>query len=135
MQYKLSIQDYMAALRENKLLGLKCRNCDTVTAPPRMVCRKCTGTDLDIIELSGKGRIVTFTSVFVPPDAFVGKTPYLVVMVELEEGPWLMGNLDGTDPSSASMNLMGKQVKTIKRPPSGEPKPEDSIVPLFMLEN
>jgi uncharacterized protein len=134
MQYKLSIQDYMVSLMENKLLGLKCRSCGAVTAPPRMVCRTCTGTDLDIIELSGKGKIVTFTCVYVPPDSFVGKTPYLIVMVELDEGPWLMGNLAGIEPGSATMDLIEKRVKTIKRQPVPEFKPGDSLAPLFTLE-
>ncbi len=134
MQYKLSIQEYMAALRENKLLGLKCRGCGTVTAPPRMVCRQCTGTDLNVIQLSGKGKIVTFTSVYVPPEAFVGQTPYLVIMVELEEGPWLMGNLAELEPHAATMELLDKKVRAIKRPILDEKKLEDGIVPLFVLD-
>jgi uncharacterized OB-fold protein len=132
MQYKLSIQEYTAALRENRLLGLKCHDCGTVTAPPRMACRKCSGLNLEISELSGKGKIVTFTAVYVPPQSFIGKTPYLIVMVELDEGPWIMGNLAGIDPCSASIDLIDKNVKAIKRPPSGE-KPEDGTVPLFLI--
>ena len=135
MEYKLSVQDYSAALRENKLLGLKCQDCGTVTAPPHMVCRKCSGINLEIIELSGKGKITTFTSVYVPPENKLGQPPYLIVMVELDEGPWIMGNLDGVDPRIASMELMGKKVKTIPRQePPGVKKPENGAVPLFALE-
>jgi len=132
MEYKISIEQYTAALKESRLLGLRCKNCGAVTAPPRMVCRKCAGTDLEICELSGKGKIVTFTSVYVPPANRQGETPYLVIMVELEEGPWLMGNLDALDPRNAGFELIGKRVKLIPRTQNS--RDDRSSVPLFILD-
>jgi uncharacterized OB-fold protein len=132
MQYTLSIQEYTAALKENRLLGLKCLDCSAITVPPRMVCRQCSGPDLNVHQLSGKGKIVTFTVVYVAPQNFVGKTPYLVIMVELDEGPWIMGNLAGVDPGNASVDLMDKKVRIIKRPPAEIP--DDGPVPLFALD-
>jgi uncharacterized OB-fold protein len=34
-----------------------------------------------------------------------------VAEVELDEGPWVMGNIIGVDPDKATMALMGQQVK------------------------
>lgn len=134
MQYKLSIQEYSAALSENRLLGLQCLECGTITAPPRMACRKCSSLNLEVCKLSGRGKITTFTSVHVPPTKFLEKTPYLIVMVELNEGPWIMGNLAGIDPHNANMDLIGKSVRSISKPPSGE-KVKDGVVPLFIIED
>ena len=111
MEHKLDFKQYNEALKQNKLLGLKCKQCGDVTVPPKIACGNCYGTDLDIVELSGKGKIQTFTTVFVPPEGREGECPYVIVLVELDEGPWIMGNLTGVDPNKVNMEIMGKQVK------------------------
>ena len=111
MEPKLIFKDYHEALQQNRLLGLKCRDCGTITVPPKMVCRQCAGSELDVVELKGSGRIRTFTTVNVAAEGREGEVPYTIIMVELEEGPWMMGNLDGVDPQTASMELIGKRVK------------------------
>ena len=111
MEYKLTFKDYNEALKENKLLGLKCKECGAITVPPKMVCRQCTSLDMDIIELGGKGKIVTFTTVNVASEGRQDELPYIIVLVELDEGPWIMGNLIDIDPNEATMELIGKRVK------------------------
>lgn len=111
MEYKLTSKAYHDALKENRLLGLKCKSCGAITATPRMVCRKCGGMDLDIMPLKGSGKIKTFTTVFVPAEGREAECPYVLVMVELEEGPWLMGNLETADPAKVAMDVIGKGVK------------------------
>jgi uncharacterized protein len=107
----ISIKEYFAALKQNKLLGVKCKNCGFITSPPRLSCRRCAEQDTNTVELSGRGKIATFTSVYIPPENRRGKAPYLVVMVELDEGAWIMGDLIGPDPSAATIDLIGRQVK------------------------
>lgn len=111
MEHKLSFKDYNEALKQNKLLGLKCQQCGNITVPPKIVCGNCSSTDLDIAELSGRGKVQTFTTVFVPPEGREDESPYVIVLVELDEGPWIMGNLTGIDPNKVNMEIMGKQVK------------------------
>ena len=111
MEHKLIFKDYNEALQQNRLLGLKCRSCGAITVPPKMVCRQCTGSELDVIELKGSGKIRTFTTVNVASEGLEDAVPYTIVMVELDEGPWLMGNLEGIDPQNTSMELIGKKVE------------------------
>ena len=110
MGHKLIFKDYNEALKQNKLLGLKCQSCGAITVPPKMVCRQCTSPDMQITELKGEGKIRTFTTVFVAAEGREDELPYTIVMVELGEGPWIMGNLTGIDPKEASMELVGKKV-------------------------
>ena len=110
MEYKLTFQEYNEALKNDKLLGLKCRECGNIIVPPKMVCGKCNSTDMEIIELSGKGKIQTFTTINVAPEGRETEVPYTIVMVELEEGPWLTGNLGGVDPANVTMDIIGKPV-------------------------
>lgn len=111
MEYKLTFKQYSEALKKNKLLGLKCKKCNAVTVPPKMVCQKCASPDLDVVELSGKGEVKTFTTVYVAAEGRQGEAPYIIVLVKLDEGPWIMGNLIDIDPAKATMELVGKKVK------------------------
>jgi uncharacterized OB-fold protein len=108
MDYKLTFNKYRDALKENRLLGLKCNQCEAYIAPPRKVCSECGSEDMEIISLSGKGEIQTFTVIFVPPEGF--EAPFVVAMVKLDEGPWVMGNLEGIEPNSVNMDIIGRRV-------------------------
>ncbi|MBA7675467.1 hypothetical protein ES703_83702 [subsurface metagenome] len=135
MEHKLTFNDYNEALKENKLLGLKCKECGTITVPPKMVCRQCASPDMEIIELKGRGKIQTFTPVFVAAEGREDEVPYIIVLVELDEGAWIMGNLTGVDPKEATMELIGKRVKMGHKVfPGDKYSAGESASPLFSLE-
>ena len=132
VEYKLTFKDYAKALTKGKLLGLKCKGCDNVTVPPKMTCQECGGTDLDIVELSKRGKIVTFTVVNVAPEGRQNEVPYIISLVKLDEGPWIMGNLIGFDPARATMDLIDKEVKVGFRVfPGDKYSPGDQASPVF----
>ncbi|OPX39673.1 MAG: hypothetical protein B1H11_02420 [Desulfobacteraceae bacterium 4484_190.1] len=110
MEYKLTFKNYSKALTKGKLLGLKCNECGSITVPPKMTCQECGGTDLEIVELSKKGKITTYTLVHVAPEGRENELPYIIALVQLDEGPWIMGNLIDIDPSKATMDLIDKEV-------------------------
>ena len=135
MEYKLTFKEYNEALKKNKLLGLKCNQCNAITVPPKMVCRKCTSPDMGIVELSGKGEIQTFTTVNVAPEGRENELPYIIVLVELDEGLWIMGNLIDIDPSKVTMELIGKRVKMGHKVFCGDKySAGDGARPLFSFE-
>jgi len=91
---------------------------------------------MDIIELNGKGKIQTFTSVFVAAEGREDECPYIIVLVELDEGPWIMGNLTGIDPNEATMELIGRRVKMGHKVFNGDKySAGDAARPLFSLES
>lgn len=135
MEYKLTFKEYDEALRRNELLGLKCKECGTISTPPKMTCRQCTSTDMEVVELSGKGKIQTFTISNVAPEERESEVPYTIVVVELDEGPWIMGNLD-VEPSEVTMDIIGKRVKMGHKVfPGDKYSAGDSASPLFSFES
>ena len=135
MEAKLTFHQYSEALKEDKLLGLECR-CGAVTAPPRMVCRKCASSDLEVITLSGKGKITTFTTAFVAAEGREDELPYTIVLVEMDDGPWLMGNLDGIEPEGVTMDIIGRRVRLGHRVFGGvKYSAGEAARPLFSLED
>jgi uncharacterized protein len=133
MELNMTTTKYFEALNNNRLLGLRCKECGFITTPPRLACRNCGGLENQIVELKGKGTIMTFTSIHIGVESRRGKTPYLVVMVKMDEGPWIMGNLEGVDPSNASVDLIDKRV--IMKNPFYETLPAEGIAPTFVLES
>ena len=111
MEYKLSFKDYNKALKKGKLMGLKCNDCGQYTCPPKIACQECGSTNLEAVQLKGTGKVVTFTVSYVPAEGRDAEVPYTIVMVQLDEGPWLMGNLTDVDPNRVQIDLIGKSVQ------------------------
>lgn len=132
MEYKLTFKDYSNALTKGKLLGLKCKACGNITVPPKMTCQECAGTDLDPVELSKRGKIVTFTVVNVAPEGRQNEVPYIIALVKLDQGPWIMGNLIDIDPARASMDLIDREVRVGFRVfPGDKYAPDERARPVF----
>jgi uncharacterized OB-fold protein len=106
--YPLNYHQYVEGLKAGRLPGLKCRDCGTVFTPPNGVCVNCGGRVLSVADLTPRGMIRTFTVIRVGPEGF--KAPYVVAMVELEDGPHVLGNLEGVDPDAAGLELIGRPV-------------------------
>ncbi len=137
MDYKLTFKEYNESLKKNKLMGLKCKDCGAITVPPKAVCRKCTGNNLEIVQLKGNGKIQTYTTIFVAAEGRQGEVPYIVTLVELDEGPWIMGNLIDIDPNKATFEfLIGKRVKmgSSKIFPGDKYSAGDGARPVFSFE-
>jgi uncharacterized OB-fold protein len=135
VEYKLTFKDYAKGLTKGKLLGLKCNSCGNITVPPKMTCQECGGTDLDIVELSKMGKIVTFTVVNVAPEGRQNEVPYIIALVKLDEGPWIMGNLIDIDPARATMDLIDREVKVGFRVfPGDKYSPGNQASPAFSFK-
>ena len=111
MTIKLSFKEYDAALREGRLLGLKC-GCGDVLCPPRAVCPRCGNMDLEVIQLSGRGKIASYTTLFVAAEGRDKELPYAMALVALEEGPYLVGRIDTNCADKLDMSVIGKAVIT-----------------------
>ena len=108
MEYTLTADKYADALRNGKFLGLKCNTCQGYTAPPQKVCSQCHSEDMEVVELSRKGEIRSFTVIYTPAEGF--EPPYIVGLVELEEGPWVTLNIIDYDPEKATVEtLIGRK--------------------------
>ena len=134
MEDKLTFNEYNDALKENKILGLKCQDCGFITVPPKMVCRKCTSSNMEVVEMKTTGKIQTYTTVNVASEGREDEVPYIIVIVELDDGPWIMGNLGDIDATQATMELGGKKVKMGHQVFAGDKySAGESTRPLFSL--
>lgn len=90
MAEALTVDEFYEAAMNGGLLGLEC-DAGHVTVPPRNCCRICGSRSLKKAELSGHGKVISFTEVFVKSREFPIDAPYVLALVQLVEGGSLMG--------------------------------------------
>jgi uncharacterized OB-fold protein len=76
----------------------QCSGCQKVLFPGRIVCPECGSREFEMIRLTGKGKLETFTITRVAPEGFTDQVPYAVGIVELDEGVRVMGQITDCDP-------------------------------------
>lgn len=103
--HPFTIESFYKFVSEEKLMAAKCSRCGTLLLPPRPVCTKCLSTDFKWVELKGKGKLLSYTVIHVSPVQFQFMAPYIVGIVELEDGPHLPGMIRGVEPGKIGVGM------------------------------
>ncbi len=97
---------YWERAKARELWLRRCIGCARAYFYPRDFCPGCGGRNVEWTQASGRGTLHTFAIVHRPPlPAFRDKTPYIVAMVDLEEGPRMATNLVGVEPDPANIRV------------------------------
>ena len=87
---------FFAAAAENRLELQRCADCGRVWFYPRPACVACGAERFSWIVASGRGRVHSHSTVHrAPSPEFRERAPYVVALVDLEEGPRMMANIVG----------------------------------------
>lgn len=73
-------------LDEGVLRTSRCVRCGHMTFPPKPVCPECWGREVEWVDLSGRGTLYSFTEVSAAPAMFADGAPYVLCLVDLDEG-------------------------------------------------
>nr|MDO8081100.1 Zn-ribbon domain-containing OB-fold protein [Candidatus Freyarchaeota archaeon] len=106
--YPLTYEKWAEALKQGKLLGLKCKSCGAVFSPPSMLCRECDSEDVEVTEVKDKGVIDTYTVIHVAPLGYEKEAPYIVARAKMEEGFIMVGRLIDVAPEKVAI---GSKIK------------------------
>ena len=94
------------ATRERRLVLQRCRPCDRAIHYPREACPRCLGRDLEWRAASGRGVVHAFTVNHVAGNpAMEDRVPYVVALVDLDEGVRIMTNVVGCTPASVRVGM------------------------------
>ena len=107
----LTVQHYINGLKSGKILGSKCKKCSKLMIPLKPICPKCGSFDVEEFETTGKGVVRSFTVIFIAPEKFKDEVPYIVALINLDEGGAIMGRLIGMDPNKPENIKVGTKVK------------------------
>lgn len=85
---------FWEAQTEHRLTFQKCSDCDEIRYPVGPMCPECHSLAFEWVESSGRGTIYSYTVVrHQTHPAFA--VPYTVALVEMEEGPRVVAELQG----------------------------------------
>ena len=102
----VSSQPFWDAAKRHELQIQRCKSCGAVLFYPREVCSECLSSDLGWIRASGRGTVYSYTIAQAPTHpAFREDVPYVVAIVELDEGPRLTTNIVGCDPAAMRIGM------------------------------
>jgi uncharacterized OB-fold protein len=93
---------YWDGLKARRLMLPWCQDCGKAHFYPRIVCPHCGSRRIEWRQASGRGTLYSFVINHRPP-AWRSKDPYVIAVVQLDEGPRLMTNLVGVAPDPASI--------------------------------
>ncbi len=80
------VSDFAQHLKDGRLMGSRCSRCGATSFPPRADCEECLSGDFEFFEVSGRAKLHTFTKIVAAPTGFEDLAPYMVGVVDLEEG-------------------------------------------------
>jgi uncharacterized protein len=87
---------YFEAAAEGRLVVQCCAACRHLQLPPARHCGACGAVGPGWTQVSGRGRVHTYTVLHRPyHPAFADEVPYNVSVIELDEGPLLLSNVVG----------------------------------------
>lgn len=83
-------ESWWAAVQDGRLLVNECAGCGRHSLYVRPFCPHCWSEDVVLTEASGRARLYTWSVVYQNAAPFDARTPYVLAMVDLAEGPRLM---------------------------------------------
>jgi uncharacterized OB-fold protein len=115
---------YWNAASEGRLLIRQCKVCGARHFMPRYACPECWSDELEWIESQGQGSVQSFSVVHrAPLPAFAVNGPYVIALIDLDEGPRMFANIIGEGAREISI---GERVKV-----SFEERGDGVLVPQF----
>lgn len=99
-------QPFWEGTKAHELRLQRCRDCGQHIFYPRSLCPFCLSENLEWVTASGRGKVYSYTVVRRAANpAFQRDVPYVLAIVELEEGPRLTTNIVGCDPEEVRVEM------------------------------
>jgi uncharacterized OB-fold protein len=76
------VDKFVDLLDEGKVAGTKCKGCGMKYFPPRANCSNCLSSDMEWFEISGPGKLVSFSTLIYAPTGFEQDLPYAIALAD-----------------------------------------------------
>jgi len=88
------VADFVKHLEQGKIMTTRCHRCGELYFPPRTDCPNDLSTDMKWEELSGRCKLLTYTTIHFAPTGFQEDLPYILALALCEEGVKVYARLD-----------------------------------------
>lgn len=79
------VNDFIDHLEGGRIMATKCSDCGRVYFPPRSDCGQCMSDKMDWLEVSGRGKLVTYSKLEFAPIGFQDDVPYCIALLDYGE--------------------------------------------------
>ena len=101
----MSVPRYWREIKPRyRLLGKECTECGARYFPAKPVC-SCGSTEFKDYKLSEKGKVVTWTVIRNPPIGYEEYRPYVVALIELDDGLRILSQVVDVYPNEVEAGL------------------------------
>ncbi len=98
---------FWAGCREGRLMLPRCSSCNRFHFYPRTFCPHCGSENIEWKQASGNGTVYTFAVVRQPIErAFAELVPYVIGIIELEEGVRMLSHITSIDPEKVACDML-----------------------------
>ncbi|MFX1474080.1 MAG: Zn-ribbon domain-containing OB-fold protein [Promethearchaeota archaeon] len=107
---------FLEELKNGKIIGRRCRECERILVPPRMFCEQCFRPTDEWVYVKDTGRINTFSLSYLDADARRIKTPIPVAVIDIDgasPGIGILHKLGNVDPEKV---YIGMRVRAVWKP-------------------
>ena len=88
-----------------RLIGERCTSCGATFFPRNAVCHGCGSKDLEECKLAETGSVVTWTTIRNPPEGYEKYAPYVVALVELDDGVRVLSQIVDVEPDDVETGM------------------------------
>jgi uncharacterized OB-fold protein len=76
------VNDFIDYLAQGKVMGTRCKTCGTMHFPPVADCAECLSSDVEWFEITGTGKLVSFSKLTYGPVGFEEDLPYSIALLD-----------------------------------------------------
>lgn len=97
---------YWEGCSQHKLLIQRCSECNKYQFYPRIICTACMSNNIEWVKAKGYGEILSYTIVRRAISvAYAANVPYVIALIQLEEGPKMMSNIVNCQPDKVMIGM------------------------------
>lgn len=102
--------DFIDYLQKGQVMGTRCKDCGAAFFPPRADCCHCLTSNMDWFEVSGAGKLVSYSNLGFAPVAFKEDLPYCIAL--LDYGDFKVFGRIARDVPDSELQI-GMEMKTV----------------------
>ncbi len=88
------------------LVGTKCNDCGKIFFPPRPACPFCGSRNTSEIQLPHRGKLLSYTVIYKPPEGFEKHAPIIYGLIQLDNGAVIEAQLTDVSPENLRTGMI-----------------------------
>jgi len=76
------VNDFIDYMEKGKVMHTRCKDCGLVFFPPRADCYQCLTSNMEWLEVSGNGKLISYSKLEYAPVGFGDDLPYSIALLD-----------------------------------------------------